>query len=136
MEKLTYHGVFNGYPVSYTREYSGIADDIPNADDFIQATAWLETNGIKPTGASTAQPAQQQQTNSQQPPFGQERYQQSGSEQAQWQCPVHGSQKVKPGYQGRGWECGVGATGQRPNWPHRDFNGRNGLTYYCSAKSQ
>lgn len=133
MEKLTYSGVFNGYAIAYSREYSGIAEDIPNADDFIQATAWLETNGIKPTGASAVQPVNQQtqNNNQQQPPFGQEAQQGGG-----WQCPTHGGQKIKPGYQNRGWECGVGVTGQRPNWPHRDFNGRNGLTFYCSAKSQ
>ena len=133
MEKLTYSGVFNGYAIAYSREYSGIADDIPNADDFIQATAWLETNGIKPTGTPAVQPVNQQnQNNNQQPPFGQE----NNGQQGGWQCPTHGGQKVKPGYQGRGWECGVGVSGQRPTWPHRDFNGRNGLTFYCSAKSQ
>lgn len=131
MEKLTYSGVFNGYAIAYSREYSGIAEDIPNADDFIQATAWLETNGIKPTGTPAAQPVnQQQQNNNQQPPFGQQAQQGGG-----WQCPTHGAQKVKAGYQGRGWECGVSSQ-QVPQYPHNVFNGRNGTIYYCSAKSQ
>lgn len=139
MEKLTYSGAFNGYPVSYTREYSGMKNehgylDIPTADDFIQATAWLETNGIKPSGAPAAVPVnQQQQNNNQQPPFGQEN---NGQQGGGWQCPAHGGQKIKPGYQGRGWECDISVRDQPPSWPHRVFPAPRGPIYYCTAKSQ
>jgi hypothetical protein len=51
-----------------------------------------------------------------------------------WQCPIHGAQKVKTGYQNRGWECGV-TTSSVPAYRHRAWNGRNGVAYTCDEKS-
>ncbi len=51
------------------------------------------------------------------------------------QCPFHGTQKIKSGYQGRGWECGVNVQ-QEPSYPFRQWTGRDGgQMYTCNWKS-
>lgn len=136
MEKIAYHGTYNGFPIVYTREYTGQGDDIPNVDDFVQATAWLGTLGISapanvPVGQAAA-PVMQQV-----PPTAQG-YQPPPQPAYGWACPFHGTTKTRPGKDNRGVECAVGQPAAQgvPSWPHREWTGKNGTYYFCSAKSQ
>ena len=138
-ESFTIHGTWDSVPVDYTRTYAGDKGDqegeYMQPDDLVGAKALLEGMGWTFPSAAPAQPVQivpqgvfsgvRQQ---QQPPFG--------SNQMSWQCPVHGMTKVKAGYQGRGFECGVTVSGQQPQYPTRQWQGRQGEAMYtCAMRS-
>jgi hypothetical protein len=128
-ESFSIHGTVDGIGVTYTREYSGIDADVMNKDDIFGAKALLEGFGWSFGAPAIAAPqsmptGQQNAPRQQQPPFG-----------SAWGCSIHGGQKVKAGYGGRGFECGV-TTSQQPDYPARAWNGRQGETMYtCSQRS-
>jgi hypothetical protein len=137
MDTLTYEGTYNGWPVTYSRTYTNEGADIVTIDELQGATSFLEANGVKPRSAGVAvpqnMPVQQGSPAPQSYPQPQHGYAQPA--QQQWQCPIHGAQKLKAGYGGRGTECSVTTTTQ-PAYLYRAWQGKQGQTMYtCDMKS-
>lgn len=145
LDTLTYKGTFNGWPIEYSRTYTGAVDangnpDMVTLDELQGATAFLAANGVEPASAPAAMPvqhspgAQQAYTGTGAPPQAPPQQQQPVAAGSQWACPIHGYQKIKPGYQNRGWECGV-TTNTEPPYMARQWQGRNGPAWTCAQKS-
>lgn len=144
LDTLTYKGTFNGWPIEYSRTYTGAVDangnpDMVTLDELQGATAFLAANGVEPASAPANMPVQHGGGAPQSygggpggfPPPPPARQQPQGS---QWACPIHQYQKIKPGYQGHGWECGV-TTNFQPPYKARQWQGRNGPAWTCDEKS-
>ena len=143
LDTLTYKGTFNGWPIEYSRTYTGAVDangnpDMVTLDELQGATAFLAANGVEPASVSAAMPVQHSAGAPQAygggagvPPQAPPAQQPQGS---QWACPIHQYQKIKPGYGGRGFECGV-TTSFQPPYKARQWQGRNGPAWTCDEQS-
>ena len=142
LDTLTYKGTFNGWPIEYSRTYTGAVDangnpDMVTLDELQGATAFLAANGVEPAGVPAAMPVQHSVSAPQAytaPSGAPPQQQQQVAAGSQWACPIHQYQKIKPGYGGRGWECGV-TTNTEPPYMARQWQGRNGPAWTCAQKS-
>lgn len=143
LDTLTYKGTFQGWPIEYSRTYTGAVDangnpDMVTLDELQGATAFLAANGVEPASVPANMAVQHGGGAPQSygggagaPPQAPPQQQPQGS---QWACPIHQYQKIKPGYGGRGWECGV-TTNTEPPYMARQWQGRNGPAWTCAQKS-
>ena len=142
LDTLTYKGTFNGWPIEYSRTYTGAVDangnpDMVTLDELQGATAFLAANGVEPAGVPAAMPVQHSVSAPQAytaPSGAPPQQQQQVAAGSQWACPIHQYQKIKPGYGGRGWDCGV-TTNTEPPYMARQWQGRNGPAWTCAQKS-
>lgn len=134
----------SGYQVEMAFNGTRVLLPVENIDDtesniierYEGALAYYQTKGFSlPANASVANETVSLRDRMGVPPAPQPAAFAQPSAQGFPTCPFHGTQKIKAGYQGRGWECGVNV-GSEPAYPFRKWQGRQGdWMYTCNWKS-
>lgn len=148
METVTLHMAFGGYKTSVAFECDD-AEDVQIKTQ--QAIAFYESKGFERPAAPTPTAPHPQgfsPVNPQPLGYTQAQPQAFPTGFPSWQCPVHGNERIKAGYGGRGFECDVKADGVAPQWewrPGKDkqtnawlpytWMGKNGPVFACKWKS-
>lgn len=149
METVTLFGTYGGKKVSVAFESEEESDGRDVGTKTQQAIAYYESKGFS-FSVATAQAPQGGGNFAQRmaaPQGGAAPQQPQGRGMPSWQCPEHGTENIKPGYGGRGFECGV-KSDTEPNWawrPGKDkqtnawlpytFMGKEGPVFACKWKS-